>query len=159
MSEPRIGRTTAALLIAIALAVATPGCKSGGGDAVEAEQAVRAYADALVPALDAQTLDPLRKVATPEEVDRVRLYVVKLTQQDKVRAEARLVSLEVEDVEVQGDSATLTANEQWTYIEKDVKSGEPVSRDDYDGEVVYTLVRDAQSGSWLVSDVESQMKR
>lgn len=158
MTQQRAGRLLAGLILVAAM-VTTPGCKSGGGDTVGAESAVRAYVDGLVPALAAQTLDPLRVVATPDQVDRVRLYVVQLTQQEGVAVQARLTSFEVVDASRQGDSAKVTTTEEWSYVKRDLDSGKTVTREDYSGTVEYSLVRDPKSNAWFVSSIVSELKR
>lgn len=157
MKRRGTARTVLILIVAACITLASGACSSARPADAELEQAVRDYTEALVPALAATTLDPLREVATPEQVDRVRLYVVEQTQSSKTRVQARPVSIEFTEAKVDANTATVSTIEEWTYIERDPESQKDVSREDYEGPVTYSLVRNESGTGWLVSDVESRL--
>lgn len=113
--------------------------------------AVRGYAQSLPEVLAAVSLDPIRPYATPDLIDRTRLYVVMVTEEQQQMIQARLLSQEVVSTEIYGDTATATAAEEWSLVYTDRSTGEIVSRDDYAADVEYRLVR--VEGQWYVNEV------
>jgi hypothetical protein len=129
------------VIVAVTLvAVSLAGCSRAADPQLSA--VVRAYADALVPALHAETLDPLRKVAVPDEVERVRLYVLSYLDGKNQRIVARLRDQTVTATKQTGkDTAEVTATEQWVVTYVDRTSGKELERVQRTDHVTYHLKR------------------
>lgn len=142
------------ILLALVGAIVTSGCS---GSRIEPEQSevVRSYAQGLVSTLSATTLDGIRPYASAREAGRMRLYVVMLLEQRGQRVQARLLSQEIQSTETLSETtARVAATERWslTYVDKD--TGAVESREDYDSQVTYNLVK--TDGKWLVDEVITQ---
>jgi hypothetical protein len=117
----------------------------------DVSSAVKGYARNLPEVLGAVSLDPIRPYATPDLVDRTRLYVVMITEERQQMIQARLLSQDIVSTAVEGDTATAVASEQWSLVYTDRSTGEVVSREDYSAEVEYRLVQ--VEGQWYVNEV------
>lgn len=139
-------------LVAVALLLVS--VLSGCAKPIDPAQsrAVRAYADALSPALRAETLDPLQAAATPPEVDRVRLYVERYLQERGQRIDPRLISQHVISTETLGaSSARVIVTEEWSVKYRDKVTGQVADSVDRVDHVTYQLVK--VDGVWRVDTV------
>jgi hypothetical protein len=142
---PPLTRTTRCALLAL-LALSAPGCQRArlDPDAHAARVAVDRYADALVLAYRAASVEPLRGVAAPEEIARVGEVIRRLREQGKVM-EARRTELTVRHVEVIRRARAVTlvdVVEAWEYEHRDAASPStpaPIRRERY--HLVYELLR------------------
>ena len=151
---PRRGQRSTRWLLAFLtlILVVLAGCQRI--DAGQA-QTVRDYADALAPALHAETLDPLRQVATDDEVQRVQLEVMGILYKENQRMKARLARFEVESAKETGtDKAEVRTSEGWSITYTDSQTGKFIKRRDFDEKVRYELTR--SNGRWYVSSLEIQ---
>jgi hypothetical protein len=115
-------------------------------------QVARSYADALIPALRAETLEPLNQVATPDEANRVRLYVERYLDERGQRIDPRLVSQRITSTEVLGaSSARVLATEEWSIKYRDRVTGQVAEKLDRVDHVTYRLVK--VDGAWRVDGV------
>lgn len=144
------------VLMAVLLAVSASALTLAVGcaktvDAAEAE-VVRNYAKGLPAVLAAQTLDGIRPYATPDHVDKMRLYVVMQTEERKVRVQARLISQEIVSTTTTGENqAEVVAAEHWSVVEYQRDTGDVASRKDEKSTATYSLYR--AQGVWRVDDV------
>lgn len=116
-------------------------------------QTVRDYVDALIPALHAETLDPLRQVATDEEVQRVRLEVMRVLHKENQRMSARLARFEIQSTKEMGaNKAEVQTVEDWSITYTDSQTGKFIRRRDFDEKVHYQLTK--VKGRWYVSGLE-----
>lgn len=142
-------------MLLIATATALAGCTRR---AQQAELGVRDYAAALPAALSARSLDPMRAVATPQEVERVRLYVLSLLGEDKLIS-ARLTALTVEDsaLGAGGTSATVTTRETWQWTPVDGSRGRNAAKGERTSTFTYSLV--FREGRWMVDKVAEEQDK
>lgn len=112
---------------------------------------VTAYANGLPSVLAGQSLDSIRPYATPDQIDRMRLYVILVTEERREMIRARLVNQRVVTTEVAGERATATASEEWSLVYTDRDTGEELRREDHAEDVQYRLVR--VKGQWYVDEV------
>lgn len=139
-------------LVAVALLLVSvlAGCAKPIDPALS--RAVRVYAEALVPALRAETLEPLQAAATPPEVDRVRLYVERYHQERGQRIDPRLISQHVTSTETLGaSSARVIVTEEWSVKYRDKVTGQVADKVDRVDHVTYQLVK--VDGAWRVDSV------
>lgn len=148
-------RRSLALLIALML-IFPAGCTEVGQDVTDDRVAtVEYYLAALPTALEADTLDPLREAATPEQVDRVRLYVIFEVNERDIRQYPKLLSLDIVDtVEVDADTARVLTREVWHTLYRDAQTGTRVDERTEEYSSTYTVVFDGDR--WLVAAVETE---
>jgi hypothetical protein len=132
------------------------GCAEVGRDVTDDWVAtVEYYLAALPTALEADSLDPLRETATPEQVDRVRLYVIFEVNERNIRQYPKLLSLDIVDsVEVDADTARVLTREVWHTLYRDAQTGARVDELTEEYSSTYTVVFDGDR--WLVAAVETE---
>jgi hypothetical protein len=142
-----------ALAAAVALALAA--C---GGDAREAEQAVRRYDDASIAAYRAGTVEPLEALATARERKKVQV-LVDLKKANGLVLESELRALDVERSERLGaDLVKVRTRESWRYRDRPVAPGVPGGPSvSAEMTMEYSVVRDG--GRWKVDDVRTLASR
>lgn len=146
-------RALTLLLMLVLAAVLATGCAQKI-DSTQAE-VVRGYVSGLPGVLAAETLDGIKPYATSDQVDKMRLYVVMLTQQDHIRMQARLLSQEIVSTKtVSAQKATVVADEDWSLVSYSTETGDVTSRKEQRSKVTYTLY--FVQGSWRVGDVVSK---
>lgn len=139
------------ILLALVGAIVTSGCSESRIDPEQSE-VVRSYAQGLVSTLSATTLDDIRPYASAREAGRMRLYVVMLLEQRGQRVQARLLSQEIRSTETLSETtARVVATERWSLVYVDKDTGAVESREEYDSDVTYSLVK--TDGRWLVDEV------
>jgi len=147
-------RTVAVTVLVVIAVIVLAGCTRQQIDAEQA-QVVRSYAQGLVSTLEAESLDGISPYATPREVGRMRLYVVMLLEERRVRVDAQLLSQEIlATTSLSDSSANVVAFERWSLAYYDHDTGEFSSREDSEGETTYGLVR--VDGRWYVDEVVAQ---
>ncbi len=140
------------LLTGIVALLLLPGCHRIDADQA---QAVRGYAAALAPALHAESLEPLRQVALPDEVERVQVQVMATLYKEHQRVTARLASFRIESSKTTGsNTAEVETSEAWSLAYEDSRTGKRIKRADYRNTVRYELIK--QDGRWFVSSVETK---
>jgi hypothetical protein len=150
-SWQRLARKSAVVLAIVAMLLPV-GCQR-----IDAEQAqvVRAYVDALIPALHAETLAPLREVATPAEVKRMQLEVMGVLYGQKQRMTAQLTRFEITSSKTTGkDKAQVWTEEAWIISYADRKTGKLLKKQPFEQKVRYTLQRNG--GRWYVAGVKAE---
>lgn len=141
-------------LIALAVLAAVFGCQKSQIDSAQAE-VVRSYAQGLPSVLAAQTLDTIKPYATPNQVDRMRLFVIMESEENKRRMAARLVSQEIQSTTTLSDTeATVVAREEWSITYTDKGSGEVKETENSVSTVTYSLYK--AEGQWRVDEVVSE---
>lgn len=156
VSDIRTGVHARRLVLSILLLmVLLPGCaKSDIIDPVLARP-VRDYAVGLQSALGAVTLEEIRPHATPQQVDRVRLYVVMLTEEKRLMPSARLVSQQIVSTSLEGRSgASVIADEKWVIVYTDRDTGETVNQEETSSRATYRMR--AVDGAWYVDEVTTE---
>ncbi|MDH4140097.1 MAG: hypothetical protein OEV43_05945 [Coriobacteriia bacterium] len=138
------------VLLAVFFLAPLMACSSTSAEGADVD-AVRAYVDALEPALSAEMLDPLRAAATEGQVERVRLYVT-MQLGDGRRMSPALLELSITHVERSEDRSLVETRERWRVESFDAESGESMGLEQYDVVVGYTVT--LADGKWRVSEVE-----
>lgn len=115
-------------------------------------EAVAAYVKALPDALAARSLSAMRSAATPDEVERVRMYGVRLVGEHR-RIDAHLLELTYLSAVIEGRSAaTVVTRERWSSRVIDTATSTATEES---VQVTYHLVRDGSR--WLVDSVEQKV--
>ena len=148
--ERRDGRRCrlSASLLSLVLLITLAGCAAPSGPEVKA---VERYLEGLPTALHADTLDPIRDVASDDQIDKVRRYVSMILNYGQ-RMEAELLDLQVLSSTVDGDTAIVEMKEQWHIVYVDAEEGTLVSEENYLASVRYVLLD--LDGAWIVIDIE-----
>jgi len=124
----------------------------GRGGQAEAEQAVRTYQARLIEAYrtsDASLVDPL--VSEKQGLKLVGLIGVK--QDAGVALDAKILDLQFTRVAREGDRWVVETRERWYYVDRKLKSGQPVGQDSSDS---YTMryAFSSQEGRLILEDLE-----
>jgi hypothetical protein len=140
-----------ALLLPLVAALA---CAPGDRDRRAAEQAVRAYDEALVRAFRSGDREGMRETATEREATRVRVLVV-VKSADRLVLESTLERLDVVSAAPAGtDGFTVRTAERWRYHDRPLDPGRtagPVFVAEM--KLEYEVAREA--GRWRVARVRT----
>jgi hypothetical protein len=138
---------TGALLLA---ALATLACGSGDRDRRAAEEAVRAYDEALVRAFRASDRQGMRGTATEKEANRV-LVLIDLKIADRLVLESTLERLDLLSADRVGpDGYTVRTQERWRYHDRPLDPGRTTGPELVaEMKMEYEVAR--EGGRWLVA--------
>jgi hypothetical protein len=137
--------------LAVAAALAAPGCSPGRR---EAERAVRAYDDAVILAYRTRDGSRLGEVATERERRKV-VALVDLKAASRLVLESELQSLEVTEVAAPAPGRmTVRTRERWRYRDRPLDPGrEPGTVFVAEMAMEYGLARSA--GAWVVDETRT----
>ncbi|HEX8949568.1 MAG TPA: hypothetical protein VF790_11435 [Dissulfurispiraceae bacterium] len=113
---------------------------------------IKTYNKALEGAFANRDFEPLKKITTEKEYNKVSVYIMSYAGQGETLS-ARLVQLEIKGIDVEGSSATADTSEQWEYERKNTETGEVMRpKTLYIYEMKYFLVKDKDT--WKVDHLK-----
>lgn len=134
-------------------------CTSRGVDKTDELKIVIAkYNNALIEAYKNQFFEPLKQVASEEEVKKIGVLVNSYRQSDRIM-EAELNKIGFRKMIIEEDKATVRTSEDWSYKWIDYRTKQEIeSMKDIHYEMVYHLEK--KEGGWFVkmvvfSDIDS----
>jgi BMFP domain-containing protein YqiC len=146
-----IRRATTAALVLLAVA----GCRNRE-DVAAAERLVRAYDRAVIEAHLTRSMDPLEKLTSRDEYDRLQITLVGMSARHEL-LRSSLESLEIRSAsfDKKQETGVAVADERWTYERVDSNTGEVrLAKTEARYRLKYEFKR--KGGAWVVDKVRHE---
>lgn len=138
------------ILFGLTILVFSAGCVTKEEKAVR--QTVTKYNENLALALKRPQPELMLSLTTPKEYERILTYILYWQQQKKILS-SRLNNLNIEQVEIEGEKATVKTREQWSYEHLDRENRKVVKPTaDINYQATYRLEK--IKGKWVVASLE-----